>query len=323
MNIKKVFCYSPEGDFVAEYESARALDKIYNFYPDTFRKHIDTNKVYKGYIWSYKKKDDYFDFTKIKPKILIFDIETAPLKGLFWRVWKENIAPAQLLEDWFMLTWVAKWLGDVDLYYSGLTAKEAVEKDDRRIIADLWEMVDQADIVVAHNAKRFDIPKMNSRFLKYDMPPPSPYRMIDTLLIAKKKFGQTYNSLNELARFLGFDLKMDTDFSLWEKSIDGDKKSLSKMLEYNKGDVKILEDVYMRLRPWMNSHPNVSLYYPDDVERCHRCGSPDIQWTKDFYYTPTNKYQVYQCKNCHGYGRARRTALSKSKKENLNSPIAR
>lgn len=323
MHIKKVFCYSPEGEYIAEYKSARDLDKLYNLHPDSFRKHIDTNRVYKNHIWSYEKKDDYFDFTQIKPKILIFDIETAPLHGLFWRVWKENISPNQLLDDWFMLSWVAKWLGDINLQYDILTSQEAMDKNDKRIISHLWDMIDQADIIIAHNAKKFDKPKLNSRCLKYDMPPPSPYRIIDTLITAKKQFGQTYNSLNELARFLGFDLKMDTDFSLWEKSINGEKESLNEMLEYNKGDVEILEDIYLRLRPWMNSHPNVALYYPDDEERCHRCGSKFIQWTKDFYYTPTGKYQVYQCENCHGYGRARHMALSKTKKESLNAPIAR
>ena len=43
-------------------------------------------------------------------KILLLDIETAPMKAYVWKRWKENISLDQTISEWFMLCWSAKWL---------------------------------------------------------------------------------------------------------------------------------------------------------------------------------------------------------------------
>ena len=68
-----------------------------------------------------------------------------------------------------------------------LTSDEAIKEDDKRISEGIWKLVDQADIVIAHNGSQFDVPNLNTRFLLNDLPPPKLYQTIDTLRVAKKQ----------------------------------------------------------------------------------------------------------------------------------------
>lgn len=258
------------------------------------------------------------DIPKALPKVLLFDIETSPLQAFIFQksVWKANVGSDQVISEWFMLTWSAKWLFDTEIMSERLTGKEAVKEDDGRIVKSLWKLLNEADIVIAHNGDSFDVPNMNTRFIVHSLPPTSPYQTIDTMLVARKQFGFTHNSLNALARIFGFEPKMDTDFELWKQCVAGDEKALAYMQEYNKGDVTTLEDVYVKLRPWIKSHPNLGLYMEADGAVCPNCGGEDIQWTDKYYFTQTGKYQTFRCK-CGAFGRSRVSKLSKSARKAL------
>ena len=252
------------------------------------------------------------------PKVLVFDIETSPLKAFVWQksVWKANIGSEQILSEWFMLCWSAKWLFSDEILSEKLTGKEAINEDDSRIVKSLWKLLDEADIIIAHNGQSFDVPNMNTRFVVHGLPPTSPYQTIDTCLVARKQFGFTHNSLNGLAKIFGFDVKLETDFDLWKRCVDGDDKALAYMEKYNRHDVELLEDVYMKLRPWIKGHPNLGLYVETDEVVCPNCGNTEIAWTDKYYYTSTGKYRTFRCK-CGAFGRSRKTSLSKEVKKNL------
>jgi len=74
-----------------------------------------------------------------EPKILLFDIETAPLRAYVWRLWKQNVHPTtgQLQSNWFMLTYSAKWLFDDRMISERLTSKETFpfrhSNDERKV----------------------------------------------------------------------------------------------------------------------------------------------------------------------------------------------
>lgn len=258
-------------------------------------------------IYGCRKCNHYFDDgNKHKAKILLIDIETAPISALVWRVWKENIAIDQIESDWFMLCWSAKWLNDSHILGERLTSKEAKDKNDERITKALWKLFDQADFVVAHNGDKFDIPKINSRFLIHKLPPPKPYRSIDTLRIAQKKFGFSHNKLDYLAKQFGLDRKLKTEFSLWVDCMNGDDKALEYMLKYNKKDILVLEEVYYKLRGWMDSHPNVNMF--QSKSGCAHCGSENIK-SNGYYTTQLNKYKSWQCEDCGAFSRETKHSL--------------
>lgn len=241
------------------------------------------------------------------PKILFLDIETAPLRAFSWGLWKQNIAINQIISNWYMISWAAKWLGTEEVFSNVLTSEEAIAEDDSRIANNLWKVLDEADIVIAHNGDAFDIPKINTRFVLHGLMPPSPYRTIDTLTIARQRFGFTSNKLDFLAKFFGYEGKAPTSFALWENCMIGDKNALYYMDFYCKQDIVTLEQVFMKLRPYAKGLPNLDLYQDDYAMVCPVCGKPHLKEVPGkFFYTQAVKYQVYRCSDCGGLARAKK-----------------
>jgi len=256
-------------------------------------------------------------------KILIFDIETSPLLSYVFQkqVWNARITNDKIVSDWLVLCWSAKWLGSAEIMADKLTPDEILGEYDYRIINTLWKLFNEADVIVAHNAKGFDIPNMNSKFIIYDLNPPTPYSIVDTLDVARKRFGFTHNNLDYLCKIFGFPAKLPTDFSLWRGCMLGNQESIDKMQEYNINDVAILEEVYLKLRPWMNNHPNMSVYSDETVVECCNCGSKHVTKLPDqFYYSAVGKYEIYRCE-CGAISRGRVNLLSKEKAKSLITRI--
>lgn len=256
------------------------------------------------------------------PKILILDIETAPMRAFMWSRWKQNIYLDQTISDWFILTWSAKWLYSNNIMADRLTSSEAIAENDKRVSENLWKLLDKADMVVAHNGDYFDIPRINAAFLQNGIMPPSPYKQIDTRKIAAKQFGFSSNKLEALARMFNIESKLSTNMTLWVKCMNGDTKALEEMMIYNEHDVEILEDVYLILRPWVRSHPNVGLYMDTEEPICPHCGSKNVKADNNAYYTNTGKYETYRC-DCGAVSRKRKTSLSVTKNKNMLVPIPR
>lgn len=256
------------------------------------------------------------------PKILIVDIETSPLRAYVWSRWKQNIYLDQTIAEWFMICWAAKWVGEENVISGKLISAEILREDDKRITQDLWVLLDQADIVIAHNGKKFDIPKMNSRFILNNLPPTSPYKQIDTKEVAAKQFGFSSNKLDALATYFGIENKDDTDFELWVRCLNGEQEAIDYMSKYCDKDVLILERVYIKLRPWIKNHPNVGLYTNANTPICPHCGSSHLEENhKDFTYTPTNKYKTMRCLDCGAISRVGKSIISKDKKAKLLTSI--
>lgn len=254
------------------------------------------------------------------PKILVFDIETAPLKSAIWGLWNQNIGHNlnMLDSDWFMLTWSAKWLFSEEVMSFAATPEEIKREDDKRISTALWEAIEQADIVIAHNGKKFDVKRMNTRFSKWGLPPNKPYQLIDTLVHARAKFAISSNKLDYIAKFFEIDGKMDTGgYELWKQVLEGSQEAIDKMQRYNDQDVFVLEEVYLILRPWITPHPNLNLYIDDDITSCPSCLSTNLKWDIGNYVTSANTFASCRCKDCGAISRSRLTDLSKTKRQSL------
>ncbi len=257
------------------------------------------------------------------PKILVFDIETAPLRAYVWRLWKQNIHPTngQLQSEYFILTWSAKWLFNKEVLSEKLTSDEVLKEDDSRLVESMWKLFDEADIVIAHYALGFDVKVLNTRFFKLGLHLPSPYQVIDTKYHASKQFLLESNKLDYIGKVLGLGRKIDTGgFELWENCMKGDVQALEEMRLYNIQDVLLLEEIYLALRPYIKPHPNLNLIIENDVIACPTCMSTDLKWSGS-YKAQTNSYDAFQCKSCGSQGRSRKSNLSKTVKLNLTKSI--
>lgn len=245
--------------------------------------------------------------------ILLFDIETAPMRVYTWGLFKQNIGINQIEQDWYVLCWAAKWLDkkgvisdalvDYDGYISGNDCEYYV-------VESLWQLLDEADIVVAHNGVNFDVKKMNAKFLEYGLPSPSHYRVVDTLRIARENFGFSSNKLDYIAQKFGHSGKDKTDFDLWLGCMNGVKSAWKKMVKYCKNDVKVLENVYNELKPWDKRHPQVLF---TDKSTCNVCGSDDLVFESD-YHTAASTFMIYRCADCTHIQRARKNVATDKEK---------
>lgn len=238
-------------------------------------------------------------------KILILDIETSPAVVYVWKFFKENVAPKQVLEHPFIMSYAAKWLGDDHVYY-----EDNRDRNDKVLVTKLCALLDEADIVVAHNGDRFDLPKIRGRALANGIPPPSPVKTVDTCLVARKQFGFPSNSLEYLAQALGLKVQKGIHskfpgFSLWAECLRGNAEAWEDMKKYNVKDILVLEELYICLRPWIVNHPNLAVYADEpQAPVCPKCGGTHLQY-RGYAYTTTGKYHKLQCQTCFGWSRTR------------------
>lgn len=260
-----------------------------------------------------------------KAKILIFDIETAPNRAAIWNVWKQNIPFSMLTSDWYMLSFSAKWLGSDNIMYADLSGKEAGSEDDFDLVRQLHSLMGQADIVVAHNGDKFDIRRVQARFIMSGLGPTSPFHSVDTLKVSRSNFDFPYHTLEYLTKRLlpeRYWKKKSAKFpayALWEACLKGDQEAWAEMRDYNRQDVVALEALYLKFLPWIKGHPNVSIADGSTPERptCPNCGSTKVTRRGTQSTKLTGVYQRYRCNDCGKWTRSRLTITEKSKRQNI------
>jgi RNase_H superfamily len=255
-----------------------------------------------------------------KPKVLIFDVETAPIQAYVWGLWDQTVSLNMIKSDWHLLSWSAKWLGDPPskVMYADNRKQKNIEND-KKLLKGIWDLLNEADIVITQNGKKFDQKKLNARFVFNGMQPPSSYKHIDTLLLAKKHFGFTSNKLEYMTdklcvKYKKLQHKKFPGFELWSECLKGNIKAWKEMEKYNKHDVLSLEELYTKLRPW-DSSINFSLYNDGEEHIC-QCGSTDFL-RNGFYYTPVSKFIRLRCKKCGSEVRERINQFDADKKRNI------
>jgi len=234
-------------------------------------------------------------------KMLYIDIETSALNVDTWSPWESNAIVIN--RNWQVLGFSYAWDdGPIKNVYphtiKGVSDYfvPANEKDEKLVLAEVWRLLDEADIVVAHNGDKFDLKKINARLIYHGFGPPTPYRPIDTLKVAKKHFAFTYNRLDWLAQYFGFAGKLKHDgYPMWQGCMTGDKKSWQMMAKYNKQDIEILRQAYKRMREWMTNHPHVG------GDGCPTCGTMDATRRGNRTSASGLQYTQLKCKNCGAY----------------------
>ncbi len=253
--------------------------------------------------------------TKDGPTILFFDLESAPSITATFGRWNVNISQDNVIrEGGFLLS--AAWKTNMEpvVNCSVMTGKEAKTGDDSRILANLYEAFESADIVCAHNLDKFDLPLFKTRLVVNGMPPPRKVKTIDTLKIAKQlKFNS--NKLDSLAKILLQDEKQSTSgIELWIRCMNGDENALKEMSEYNCKDVSLLERLYYNLRAFDGRAPNAGLFYDDGEHHCPVCGSDDVAATGNVVTTQVSEFAEMSCGSCGHRSRVRKSFTEKAKR---------
>lgn len=235
-----------------------------------------------------------------RPRILILDIETFPNIAYVWAKYQQNVI--RYVQQSCIATYAAKWLGGKEIVVRGLDDFEGYKPksyDDSKLVKELWQLFEEADLIVAHNGDEFDIKVVQARFAFHKMKPPSPFKTVDTKKATKKVFRLNSNKMDDIGDQYGLGRKIKTDFDLWEGCINGDPIQWAKMKKYNRHDVVMQERLYLMLLPWVDNHPN----FTNGEVACPKCGSTRIQW-RGIQRAVTRSYRRFQCQKCGGWGRS-------------------
>lgn len=266
------------------------------------------------------------------PKVLVFDIETSNILARVWSIWQQNVGLNQIKEDWFVLSWAAKWLHEDKVMYQDLRGRINREDNpnpkghlDRDLLDKIWHLLDEADVVVTQNGIKFDVKKLNARFIINGYQPPSGFKHIDTLKIAKRNFGFTSYKLEYMTDKLCTKYKKLTHKNfpgqeLWNECLADNPEAWDEMELYNRHDVLSLEELYYILAPWDKKHPNFSLLAGCDVPTC-RCGSTEFVRT-GYAFTQVSKFQRYRCVSCGAETRGRTNLLDNDERKSLHMNIS-
>lgn len=235
-------------------------------------------------------------------KVLLYDIETAYTVGAVWGLYDQNVA--SVLHEPYILTVAWKWLGEKQTHVMSLPEFPIFKKDQRndsQLVKKLHKLFDEADIIIAHNGNGFDQKWSYGRFAVHGLPPPSPAKYVDTLLVSRSKFKFNSNKLNDLGKYFGIGSKIETGgIELWKGCIErNDPKSWNKMCKYNKKDVVLLEKIYLKLLPYITNHPNMGLMM-GVKEACPNCSSFNIH-KRGLSLTRTSVFQRWQCQDCSSW----------------------
>lgn len=211
-------------------------------------------------------------------KILIYDIETSPNIGWFWRAgYKLNIQPENIIKERAIICISYKWLGDDQVYNLSWDKNQ----DDKFLLEQFVEVLNEADLSVGHNGDRFDLKWIKTRALFHRIPMLPNYKTFDTLKVAKNKFNFNSNRLDYIAKFLGFEGKNKTTISLWtDIMFKHCKVAMNTMLEYCDEDVRQLEKVYNELKYADNPRIHAGVLNGEDKQTSPINGSIDIKHLK-------------------------------------------
>lgn len=224
-------------------------------------------------------------------RVLTLDIESEPGQYYAWQPKVDWLPPAMMITSGGMMCFAAKWLGEKEVMF--FRGPDAVKEAHR--------LLSEADLVITYNGDRYDLKRLNNEFLKVGMAPPKPYKSIDLIKTNRKQFDLPYKKLDYLAQVTDMGGKLKhSGFDLWLDCMAGDAEAWEVMEAYNKQDVLLTENLYVKLLPWLTGIPHMGMFVAEG--KCPYCGSQDIVADGETSAL-VQRYELLHCNNCQGWSR--------------------
>jgi predicted PolB exonuclease-like 3'-5' exonuclease len=228
---------------------------------------------------------------KNKINRLIWDIETSPCIGMFWRPgWKVSISHDNIIKESAIICICYKWEGEKKVH-----SLEWNDGDDKALCEQFLEIANQADELIAHNGDKFDLPWLQARCIYHGLDPTPIFNTVDTLVIARRRFKFNSNRLDYLGKHLLGEGKIETEFGLWKAILlENCSKAMAKMVRYCKKDVELLERVWHKLQPYHKPKTHVGRLNGRDKWTCPFTGSENVIKSKTrFTAAGARQHQMY------------------------------
>ena len=252
-------------------------------------------------------------------RLLFLDIETAPHVVYVWRLFDDHVPIDRVISPGYTLCWSAKWYGEREVMFDSIK-----QSGKERMLKRIHKLMTEADAICHYNGVRFDLPVLQQEFLQLGMKPPAPAKQIDLYQTVSRHFRFASNKLDFVAQSLKLGSKVaHKGMELWKGCMAGNSDDWAVMEKYNRQDVRLLEPLYERVRPWMTSHPNAALYIDSKKPICPFCGGTNLQ-RRGVGRTTVFVYPRFQCKadGCGKWSRGRNNLMSKERRESVLLPAA-
>jgi hypothetical protein len=247
-----------------------------------------------------KPRTEIFSVRGRKLRQLLWDIETSPNIGLFWRAGFDiNILHDAIIKERSVITIAYKFAGEKKVRALAWDKNQC----DKAMLAEFSDVAKDADEAIAHFGDRFDLPWVRTRMLYHGLNPLSIDKTIDTKAWASKYFYFNSNKLDYIAKLLGIGGKLDTEFSMWKEILlDNNRDVLARMVEYNKHDVVLLEKVYDKLKLHVKPKSHAGVLANGAIWSCPRCGSEKVSVSKTkVTASGVRQFQMHCRDGCGGY----------------------
>ena len=227
---------------------------------------------------------------------LIFDLETSPNVALIWRPGtKISVSSDAIVKERGIICMAWMWEGESEVHSIHWNQ---TTQDDARVVKKAADLFAQADEIVAHNGDRFDIPWVRGRCLKHGYAVSPRLVSQDTCQIARRLFNLNSNSLDYIAGYLGLGTKAPSGYRLWRDIVMKKcRKSMERMVNYCVQDVKLLADVWAKIKPYAAPKSHTS----GNLGECPECGSKALTVRKRRITAAGTKQLQLQCGDCGKY----------------------
>jgi len=201
---------------------------------------------------------------------LFFDIETSPNLVFTWNIGYElNISHESIIKEREIICICWKWAGKDKVHHLKWD-----KGSDKEMIEKFFKVILKADEVIGHNSDNFDIKWFKTRAIFHGIKTMPQFKTIDTLKISRQQFKFNSNKLDYIAKFLGLEGKIKTDYTLWKDIVlKNSTAAMTKMIAYCKFDVILLEKVFLKLEGYSKVKTNMSVVYGGSTLGCPRCGT--------------------------------------------------
>lgn len=243
--------------------------------------------------------------TNDNPRILVVDIETKLINIRAFGIRDQHITLNQIVDiqesarGIHCIGW--KWLNERKCH-----VLSEWEHGYYGMIEGIRDRLNEADAALGFNHINFDMKKMEGQFALLGMEYPQPPTNID-IFKTVRQMGFPSSKLDYIAQAFQIGRKVEhPGYKMWDAALDGCPKAQAMMTRYCKGDVRLTEDVYHRLRPYIKNHPHLK---DNPGNNCAKCGSGNVTsqgWKRTVHF----RVQSLKCNACGGWQQGRREKVA-------------
>lgn len=233
-----------------------------------------------------------------------------PLKIVTW-----DLECTNLNADFgYLLCMGWKVLGEKEAHVVGiddLCKEKRYLPDDRKLVEQVHAILSDADMWVTWYGVRFDLRFFRARLAYHRLPPLPNVPHADGWVTSRYEFKLHSNRLDAVAKFLELDhQKTPVLPPTWQRASAGFREDLGYIKQHCLRDVEVLEETYLRIRPFVRRHPPVSLLAGATDPRCPTCGSSELSQSGT-HFGRTRSYLRYQCGSCGAWSNSTRSGPGK------------